>query len=429
MDHFAKEHEPVLDRIGFHYPGNSEDFSLSAAKNIIRKLKRAKAKWLIINNPPGRAVPEEYIRYLSSQDINLIVHFGYADINAIDLSDLNTILYVYGKWGVKYASLIDQPNMRHRWGEKMWGQNNIVEFHAQLFIEFARICVRNDIQPVFSPLKPAGDYWDLAFLENSFQILQNHADPSILRKLVLSAFGWHYNHPVDWGTGGKTRWPNVKPMIQNTNSQDQCGFRAYEWVSEISSKVFGRKLPTIIFEAGNAGPDTNEDHQPELDWSHQLQQAVRLLSGENGYAEDNPDQLLPEIGQEVIACCFTDYPEEIGNAGHTDKPQHSFQKGNLPTRNDHPLKQLNQDFVDSFGRYIYIDQPVRKNLHEILEQLDRYIKNHKPYIGFSLVEGSEAAYLIAITEDKEKFSDQNSAILSEANIVRVVSQDELQRFE
>ena len=428
MEHFSLEVESNLQRIGFHYHPEDEGYSISNARRWAKEIKGAGANWLLLINPSNRAIPEDFIRYLVKQDINLIVNFAKNMHEFEGLSEVEILVQVYAKWGVKYACLFEQPNMRSFWGVIKWMKEDIVKTHSQYFLDFAELCVGNGIRPVLSPLFPGGDYWDLAFLEYTLKYIQPKADSALLSNLVIAAYGWHHHHPLDWGTGGKEKWPNYSPFASSPETQNHQGFRLFEWYSEISKKIFSTRIPIIIFSAGEPGPDEEIDPRIKDDWALSCDQAMRLLSGENVYDLENPDRLLSPIGPDVIACCFSTTlgSDHQGSSTFTTPTSPSLEFKNNETSSP-PFSEKMIKGSDDFPyrRYIFIDHPLQNKTPAILASLDRYIKMHKPYVGYSLVEGCKSAYLVVITDDKDTFSNEYRAILSDANIVKVLSLSEL----
>ena len=229
----------------------------------------------------------------------------------VDLSSLSTLLNVYGKWGVKYAYLFEKPNSQPKWGDIRWNNQDIVKTHLKKFISFAQLCVKNHIKPVFSPLLPGGDYWDLAFLEESLEGLASLATSRIKNSLILSAFGWDWGHSIEWGSGGRKKWPETKPFHQKQNTQNQQGFRTYEWYLELSEKVFGKRLPIIILEAGIPNGCFTEN-LVNTTHTDNLFAITHLLAGENVFDPENPEMLLSPNPSEVIGCNFFILSAQIG---------------------------------------------------------------------------------------------------------------------
>jgi len=50
MDHFTQPEEIQIDRFGFHYFHNNEEYSINKAKYRLQQLSATKAKWLILKS-------------------------------------------------------------------------------------------------------------------------------------------------------------------------------------------------------------------------------------------------------------------------------------------------------------------------------------------------------------------------------------------
>lgn len=439
MDHINKQREIKLNRLGFHYFLDTERFKRADAQMWFRNLQKLSADWLVLKNPKNRAVPEEFIRQAKKQNINIIINFDVCIKDFDGFSSLKTLLNVYGKWGIRYACLFREPNLRNAWGDKNWNTNDVVQKHADLFQQFARICIENNIHPIFSTLQPGGDYWDLAFLEKSLQILAESADPYILKKMVLSAYGWHWNHPLDWGAGGKAKWPKAKPFGTPANYQNHIGFRTYQWYLDISEKVLDRKLPIIIFETGKVSDKNIPDSSSAAQNLDEISTAIDLLHGKNVFNAQNPETLLAPIPNEVIACCFyllsaekemSYFPYRWFSAdGEMLEPAKVAIKNDSDLSNSSPVGENSQNFNQfKYQRYIYIEESIRQNMPNLLEQLDKYIKKFRPHIGFSMIEASNAAYLLIITDQKDSFFESHADMMPDGNITKVISPNEIQEL-
>jgi len=439
MDHLTQEKTFTSNKLGFHYFLDVEHFKTADAHLWVQKLHEIKAKWLVIQNPQDRAIPEEFIRPFSSAGVNLIINFNEDIRSDINLANLTALLNVYGKWGVKYAYLFEKPNLLSKWGEIKWNNNNIVKTHLNKFIPFAQLCVENHIKPILSPLFPGGDYWDLAFLEESLEGLASHAALRIKNNLILSAFGWDWGHSIEWGSGGKKKWPKNKPFHQKQNTQNQQGFRTYEWYLELSEKVLGERLPIIILKAGIPDDSFMENSADTVPIDN-LFSITHLLAGENVYDPLNPEMLLSPIPPEVIGCNFfilsaqTEKnffpyrwftPEGIPltpakSVGLTDNSP-ALQTEEQPAQINNPINNLHF----KYQRYILFSDSQKQNMPSLLENLDPYIRKFKPHIGFSKVEAANAAYILIITDKKDKFLSNDVESLSAKSIVKIISPNEI----
>jgi hypothetical protein len=439
MDHLTQEKTFVSKKFGFHYFLDVEQFNTTDSHLWIRKLQEINAKWLVIQNPQVRAIPEEFIRSFSEAGINLVINFNEDVSSDVNLSSLITLLNVYGKWGVKYAYLFEKPNSQSKWGDIKWNNHDIVKTHLNKFIPFAQICVKNHIKPVFSPLLPGGDYWDLAFLEESLKGLASLGTPHIKNNLILSAFGWDWGHSIEWGSGGKKKWPDTKPFHQKQNTQNQQGFRTYEWYLELSEKVLGKRLPIIILEAGIPN-DRFIGNSVNTVPTDNLLAITHLLAGENVYDPKNPELLLSPIPPEVIGCNFFTLSAQLEKKyfpyrwftpkgiplaparalGLTNNSP-TLQTEEQPVRMNNPI----ENFHFKYRRYILLSDSLKQDMPSLLERLDPYIRNFKPHVGFSKVEAAKAAYILIITDKKKIFLFNDVKNISKNSIIKVISPNEI----
>lgn len=304
MDHLSVEKSVRTNRLGFHYFRDVENFTSTDTKKWVDLFLDFNAKWLIVQNPRNRAIPEYFIKSFSDAKINIIVDFNLTSHKDIDLSEIEPLLNVYGKWGVGYSNLCLQPNAKAFWGENLWNSVDIVEAHTSSFHNFAKLCIDKNIKPILPPLHPGSDYWDLAFLERSLSFLKTNPSNSIIDSIVLSAYGWDWNLPITWNANGKNKQSTIKPFGERNSSKGQLGFRNYEMYLKISEKVFGKKLPIIIFEAGIPNGKFKDSEYVKEKRETNITTIIGLLAGNNIYDPQNPSQILSPIAKEVLSCNF-----------------------------------------------------------------------------------------------------------------------------
>lgn len=442
MDHLTQEETRISNKIGFHYFLDVEHFNNHDSNLWIPKLLEINAKWLVIQNPDNRAIPEDFIRSFMEAGINLIINFNKDIKSDSDLSNITPLLNVYGKWGVRYAYLCEKPNLLSQWGEIRWNSTNVIIDHLTKFIQFAGRCIENHIKPIFSPLFPGGDYWDLAFLEESLERLSSLELHQIIDNMILSAFGWDWEHSIEWGSGGKEKWPDTKPFYQKQNSQNQQGFRTHEWYLGISEKVLGKKLPIIILEAGIQHDHTmgNSAGFGSLD---NLSAITHLLAGENVYDPKNPDLLLSPIPAEVIGCNFFILSAQLqkdlfpymwfSSKGIPLGPARSLgateKTPAIPTEEQPALKNIpGEAFHFKYQRYILIADSLQPRISNLIVRLDPYIRTYKPHIGFSKMEAANAAYIVVITENKKDYLSNEESNLFRNSVIKVISPNEIEEL-
>ncbi len=196
------------------------------------------------------------------------------------------------------------PNQQASWAHNQWGNSDLIDSVITEFIQFGTHCLENGIRPVFPLLTPGGDYWDLAFLKIALVKLKEKAPLSIQNNFVLSAAAWDWGKQLDWGAGGQERWPKVKPYKLPQESQNQLGFRTFEWYAQIASAVFGKSIPILLLQAGITKFSTDPEENVEPADLEKLIAIYRLLKGENVYEGMGNSSLLQPISADVIGCCF-----------------------------------------------------------------------------------------------------------------------------
>jgi hypothetical protein len=199
MDHLRAKTYSIANRIGFHYFPDGLHFGEKDLEIWLPRLKELNAQWLVLNSPGNRAVPEEFIRALAQAKIKTILDLDYPLSAEPAWADLETLLRSYGKWGLDYAILDQRPNSQSAWGSAFWKQTDLAGAYAARFRHFAEIALDCGIKPVFAPLLPGGDFWDLAFLETALKTLSETSDTFILNNMVLSAYAWDFDRSLELG--------------------------------------------------------------------------------------------------------------------------------------------------------------------------------------------------------------------------------------
>jgi len=441
MDHINAINYSIPNRVGFHYFPDSLHYGEKDLSLWLPRLQDINARWLVINSPTNRAVPEEFINAVSKEKINIIVDFNLPLIEEIPWRDVETLLSSYGKWGVKYALLNQRPNSQKAWGIEFYKQPALVESHVEQFIQFANLALENAIKPVFSPLVPGGDYWDLAFLENALKILAKSAPALVVNKMALSAYAWDWERPLDWGAGGSKQWPDVKPYKVLKNSQDQRGFRTFDWYLDCVKSVMGKKMPIILFQAGVAADPL--DSSPKIIPPDNEKQLLiyQLLNEENVYVHGSSGKLIKAIPPEVLACNF--YLLSADDATH--KGYAWFASSGTPlksaqfilekyspkkdkTGNPAEIQKAHKSPQFQNGRYILIAESMQPRMPEILQKLHPYITRHKPLIGFSSGEAEKSAYILAIGSKTDFPNEDIQALQKNGNLVQVVTPEKIHTF-
>jgi len=238
-------------RFGVHYFPNTAHYQSADLLTWLPKMQAMGAHWVVLHATAERAIPEDFIRSLVQAGIEPVLHFQLALDGAADADALQGLFEAYAKWGVRYAVLFDKPNLRSQWPATGWTQRGLVPRFLELFTPLANAAIEAGLTPVFPPLEPGGDYWDTAFVRGALEALDQRGEEVLLANLALGAYAWVGDRGLNWGEGGPERWPATLPYSTPENSQDQRGFRIFDWYNAVSLAAIGRTLPIILVATGS----------------------------------------------------------------------------------------------------------------------------------------------------------------------------------
>jgi hypothetical protein len=240
----------TIGRLGIHYFPDQDHYGQADLERWLPILQDLGISWIVLPAPLDRAIPQEFIDALVGIDIQPILHFHVPLAGEQNVEDLAPLFRAYASWGVRYAVLFDRPNLRSNWPGIAWTQRDLVERFLSSFVPLARAALEAGLNPVFPALEPGGDYWDTAFLRSALEGLVASGEGSLLESLALGACAWTGDRPMTWGAGGPENWPATMPYYTPDGSQDQRGFRIFDWYNSISRTVLGHELPILILAAG-----------------------------------------------------------------------------------------------------------------------------------------------------------------------------------
>jgi hypothetical protein len=308
-------------RVGFHYYPDTFHYREADLATWLPALSSLGAAWLVLQADLGRAIPEHFLSGLKAAGIEPVLHFKPSLEESLDLREMRTLLEVYARWGVRHVIFFDRPNQRSSWPAAGWAQSDLVERFLDRFLPVAGLAVQTGLTPIFPPLQPGGSYWDTAFLRSALQAIERRRQETLMARLGLAAYGWSSGRSLDWGGGGPERWPESRPYLTPAGSQDQRGFRIFDWYLAIAEAVLHRPCPLFLLQAGSrADPalltaPVSELTQPEPQDSVQdAYQAdclaiARLINAQPDEAGEVIDPLDPEnplepVPPQVMAACF-----------------------------------------------------------------------------------------------------------------------------
>jgi hypothetical protein len=408
--------QPTLQktRIGFHYFPDALHFRDADLNTWLPELQAMAASWLTVQAPLNRAIPEIFIRRLLQHEIQPVLHFHFSPALPPSLDDFNLLCRSYARWGAQYVVLFDRPNLRVNWSAAAWAQNNLVERFLDVFQPLALAAVQAGLIPVFPPLEPGGDYWDTAFLRTAFEGLLRRNQNQLLDRMVLSCYAWSNSHPLNWGSGGPERWPGARPYDTPRGTEDQRGFRIFDWYLALSEAVFGERKP-ILALAGGALPDEKASDIPSAESPHTTQNLLisRLVMGEK--------VALDPIPQELLACNFWLL---ASTSSHPAVPAAWYQPdgtplpvvaalqqwaaahhwSTAPTTQSEPLPAAKILPTRPIAHYLLLAPSDSGLMDWQLKAIRHFADRYHPTIGFSPVEAVHAAR-VTVLGDREKLPD------------------------
>jgi len=271
------------NRIGLHYFPDTLHYRVRDLEVWLPHLSRMGIGWLTLLAPLERAIPEYFLNGLFSSGLQPVLHFQIPTQASASSEGFRLLFSNYARWGVQYVTLYDQPNSRSNWSPAAWAQMDLVERFLDLYVPLAESALDEGLIPIFPPLEPGGDYWDLSFLQSALRGLQRRGQNRLLDKLALGAYAWTGNRSLEWGAGGPERWSQAVPYSIPADSEDQRGFRIFDWYLAVSQRELGKRLPVFLLRAGSIPNDQHDPTSGEPDYLAHAEQNLtiaRLLANE-----------------------------------------------------------------------------------------------------------------------------------------------------
>jgi len=235
--------------IGLHYFDDQDHYGVKDVEKWLPALKAMGVSWLTVVGSLDRAIPESFLRALIEREIEPIIHLPLKPVQKIDQDALATLCRSYARWGAHYVVMFDRPNTRTMWALGEWGTPNLVNQFVDALTPCIETIKAHNLAPVFTPLKQGGDYWDTSFLDHALTLIQK-SKLALLDDLIFGVHGFAGNRPADWGAGGPRVWTQTRPYHTPHDSQDQNGFRAFEWYQDVIMAKLGTPRPMLMIGGG-----------------------------------------------------------------------------------------------------------------------------------------------------------------------------------
>lgn len=419
MSKFQPSFCNAASKIGFHYFPDTLHYQQSDLRTWLPHLQDMHTSWLVLKSETRRAIPEFFITELLHAGIEPVIAFHLALDCPSQAADLSPLLRAYQTWGVKGVILSERPNSYPAWQASSGTPQDLAQHFLSRFLPLAKLTLDHGLNPFLPPLEPGGNYWDTIFLRTVLQNLLNSGTPQLLDQLVLTAYAWTHQRPLNWGAGGPAHWPNSRPYQLSPGQEDHRGFRIAEWYRAICEEVLGRPCPIFLLQAGaphdpdRARTEINQEQHTDTNLA-----IARLLLGEKIPAPEDPKLLLHGLDDSILACNFWLLAAEktspaahaawfevdgsqkpiasalkdhlaCARAPYMDRSAHAGrpapETANVVTRLTHPPQPV--------SHYLLLPPLESAQVEALLQEAQSYIQQFQPAIGFSLQEAVSARHV------------------------------------
>ncbi len=405
-------------RLGFHYFQDYDHYQARDLELWVPELASLHASWLVLKAPTTAAIPEEFITGLIQAGIQPILHFDFQVNSAVRPEDLRVLLSSYSNWGIKHAIFFDRPNTKAAWTDGSWSQGDLVERFLDRYLPFVRLSEQNGIIPVFPPLEPGGDYWDLSFLKKVLQLVQQRRSFDFSVNFHMAVSSQTYDHPLDWGAGGQSHWKSPRPYSKvELGEEDHIGFNTWQWYADLVREVLNVNPKFFLFYYGMSRVAGDK-----LDTQNSFEQMVDIalaLSGDNANANALPEN--------VLGCCFwllsaaesdphgkTSYFDATGKPKEASIPAYKQKMvQNNKQKQEYAVSNRLAEWIYPIDHYLLLpsyDWGIPENT---LDRIRPIIRDARPTIGFSVIEATNARK-VTVWNENAAFTEHDIQLLREA---------------
>lgn len=287
------------NRLGFHYFPDTLHYRTEDLNQFLPFLVRLGAGWITLQSHPDRAIPEPFLNALIDKNITPIIHIPMPVRTAPGIHNLRVLFQAYAHWGIKKLAVFDRPNQKQAWDPSSWSRKDLVERFLDIYLPVVEDSIEAGLEPVFPPLEPGGDYWDIVFLRSAIQGMLRRGGQKLIDKLSLSAYAWTYGRDLFWGKGGPEQWPDSRPYFTPEKSQDQLGFHIFDWYLSTVKSVLGHELPIFLLAAGCRKIDCTNGEETQAQRNLREQTNLRLY-----YLVEKSQQVHHILPNSVRSCNF-----------------------------------------------------------------------------------------------------------------------------
>lgn len=405
-------------KIGFHYFQDLDHYQNKDLKLWQPELESLQAGWLVLKASATHAIPEDFIRGLLDSGIQPIIHFDFPVNNDVRPEDLRILLSSYAKWGIKHVVFFDKPNMKSAWLHDTWSQGDLVERFLDRYLPFVRVAEQNGLIPVFPPLQPGGDYWDLSFLKKVLSLVKQRRSLDFVSNLHIAVSSQTFNHPLSWGAGGKRNWKVPRPYSKtDLGEEDHIGFNTWQWYADLVKSILDIDSKMFLFYFGSSDIRTSV-----LDSKVTFEELIDFAlspSEEAGRAADQKNNILgclfwilssSEEKKEGTTAFFdlNGQPKNASIPAYKQKLEHTRKQ-----KSDYAVSAKLAEWIYPIDHYLLLpsyDWGIPENT---LDRIRPIIRESRPTIGFSLIEATNARK-VTVWNENGAFNVHDIDILREA---------------
>lgn len=384
-------------RLGIHYFPDSDHFGMNDLQRWLPRMQSLGIHWITLRAPSNWAIPENFLLALNEAKIQSVVHLPLSLESPPTADELSPIFSAYAKRGVRYLAFFDRPNLRTSWPNIGWTQRNLVERFLEVFLPLAHATLEKGLTPLFPPLEPGGDYWDTAFLRAALEEMISRGEGLLLEQMGLSAYVQASGKALDWGIGGPENWPASLPYSTPEDSQDQRGFRIFDWYNAIARATLGREMPLLVLAAED-GLSSGSEHARIIDMA------------QNIAFQDENDILSPLlVPKNVLAFNFRLLAAAEGNA---DEHMAWFDADGAARpivaewqawkQNSSGAKRIIGQEISAtatqvenssglFRHYLLLPNAERETNEQHFEAIMPFVRKHQATLGYSVAEAQRAS--------------------------------------
>lgn len=442
-------------RFGLHYFPDTLHYRAADLQTWLPEMQELGASWLVLRSELGRAIPEPFLMGLKQAGIEPLIQFPLSLDRLPDLKEISILLEVYARWGARCVIFYDRPNDRQSWPASGWAQQDLVERFLDRYLPAANLALQAGLTPAFPPLTPGGSYWDTAFLRSALEAMQRRKQETLLQNMALSAYAWagpsaSEAHSLNWGAGGPERWSQSRPYATPPGSQDQCGFRIFDWYQSIATSVLHHTSPVILLQAGLPGDPRSDaaNCATSPDYFAACTAIARLLAGEKVIDPLEAGKPLEPIPAQVISCNFW----LLGASANSPYAGQAWFEGkgkrrklaeairawrresalvrareaalaNAAGRPNTGAEKLVPSTGPSIGHYLLLPGFEWGVSDWYLEVIRPFVKKHRPTIGFSPEEAVKAARVTIVGNAQNYPEDLLKRLQSAGCLIEQISGD------